>query len=45
VKMMLPHVDELRPIHNLESMSGLVQALSGQTVKGTDPKLRLRRAA
>jgi uncharacterized protein len=45
VKTMLPHVDELRPIHNLESMSGLVQALSGQTVKGTDPKLRLRRAA
>jgi uncharacterized protein len=45
VKTMLPHVDELRPIHNLESMSGLVQALSGQTAKGTDPKLRLRRAA
>jgi uncharacterized protein with von Willebrand factor type A (vWA) domain len=29
VKTMLPHVDELRPIHNLESMTGLVRALSG----------------
>ena len=25
---MLPHVDELRPIHNLESMAELVRALS-----------------
>ena len=34
VKTMLPHVDELRPIHNLESMTELVQALSGQRGKG-----------
>jgi len=45
VKTMLPHVDELRPIHNLESMTELVQALSGAAAKGTDPKLWLRRAA
>jgi uncharacterized protein len=45
VKTMLPHVDELRPIHNLESMTELVQALSGQAAKGTDPKLWRRRAA
>ncbi len=34
VKTMLPHVDELRPIHNLESMTELVQALSGHAAKG-----------
>jgi hypothetical protein len=45
VKTMLPHVDELRPIHNLESMTELVQALSGAAAKGTDPKLWLRPAA
>jgi uncharacterized protein with von Willebrand factor type A (vWA) domain len=28
IKMMLPHVDEFRPVHNLESMEGLVAALS-----------------
>ena len=44
VKTMLPHVDELRPIHNLESMTELVAALSG-AAKGSDPKLLLRRAA
>ena len=30
---MLPHVDELRPIHNLESMAELVRALSGATAR------------
>ena len=45
VKTMLPHVDELRPIHNLESMTELVKALSGHAAKGSDPKLWLRRAA
>jgi uncharacterized protein with von Willebrand factor type A (vWA) domain len=29
IKAMLPHVDELRPIHNLDSMQDLVRALSG----------------
>jgi uncharacterized protein with von Willebrand factor type A (vWA) domain len=29
VRTMLPYVDELRPIHNLDSMAGLVRALSG----------------
>jgi hypothetical protein len=28
IKMMLPHVDEFRPVHNLTSMEGLIQALS-----------------
>jgi uncharacterized protein with von Willebrand factor type A (vWA) domain len=45
VKAMLPHVDELRPIHNLESMADLVRALSGEPAKGYDPKAMLRRVA
>jgi len=45
VRTMLPHVDELRPIHNLESMSELVKALSDRTAKGHDPKQWLGRAA
>jgi len=28
IKMMLPHVDEFRPVHNLSSIEGLVKALS-----------------
>ena len=28
IKMMLPHVDEFRPVHNLKSMDGLIAALS-----------------
>ena len=45
VKTMLPHVDELRPIHNLESMAELVRSLSGQAAKDTDPKLWLKKVA
>jgi hypothetical protein len=45
VRTMLPHVDELRPIHNLESMAELVRALSGAQVKDYDPKLLLRHVA
>jgi uncharacterized protein with von Willebrand factor type A (vWA) domain len=28
IKMMLPHVDEFRPVHNLKSIEGLIEALS-----------------
>ena len=45
VQTMLPYVDELRPIHNLESMSELVRALSGAPAKGYDPKLMLKHIA
>jgi len=47
VQTMLPHVDELRPIHNLDSMAELVRALSGAPVKvkGYDPKHILRQVA
>ncbi|MEI7804760.1 MAG: VWA domain-containing protein [Hyphomicrobiales bacterium] len=43
VKAMLPHVDELWPIHNLESMSELVRALSALSVKDYDPKTWLKK--
>jgi uncharacterized protein len=42
VRTMLPHVDELRPIHNLDSMTELVRALSGTPAKRYDPKLMLK---
>jgi uncharacterized protein len=45
VQTMLPHVDELRPIHNLESMTDLVRALSGPSAKRYDPKHMLRQVA
>ena len=45
IKVMLPHVDEMRPIHNLESMQELCRALSGMGGRETDPKEWLRRVA
>jgi uncharacterized protein with von Willebrand factor type A (vWA) domain len=45
VRIMLPHVDELRPIHNLNSMTGLVRALSGAPAKGYNLKSLLRQVA
>ena len=45
VQTMLPHVDELRPIHNLKSITDLVRALSGASVKDFDPKHMLRQVA
>jgi uncharacterized protein len=44
IKAMLPHVDEFRPIHSLESMTELVAAM--QHGGGTsDPKAWLQRVA
>jgi uncharacterized protein with von Willebrand factor type A (vWA) domain len=33
VKAMLPHVDDFRPVHNLDSLAGLIEALSGDVRK------------
>ena len=30
IKMMLPHVDEFRPVHNLSSIEGLIKALASK---------------
>lgn len=43
IRTMVPHVDELRPIHNLDSMAGLVRALSARG-EG-DPKAWLKKVA
>ncbi|HVY56498.1 MAG TPA: VWA domain-containing protein [Xanthobacteraceae bacterium] len=45
VQVMLPHVDEFRPIHNLESMAELCRALSDGLRSSGNPKEWLRRAA
>jgi uncharacterized protein len=45
IKAMLPHVDEMRPIHNLESMAGLVAALERGGDSSADPKVWLRKVA
>ena len=45
IRSMLPHVDELRPIHNLESMAELVSALSTDGRRGGDPKAWLKKVA
>jgi uncharacterized protein with von Willebrand factor type A (vWA) domain len=42
VQAMLPHVDELRPVHNLDSMEALCRALAGRGAAG-DRKDGVRR--
>ncbi|THK38482.1 VWA domain-containing protein [Ensifer sp. MPMI2T] len=38
VRAMLPHVDEFRAVHNLESVAELVKSLSGQGTQDADPR-------
>jgi uncharacterized protein with von Willebrand factor type A (vWA) domain len=45
IRAMVPHVDELRPIHNLDSMGDLVRALSRGDTGGGDPRAWLKKAA
>jgi uncharacterized protein with von Willebrand factor type A (vWA) domain len=45
IKTMLPHVDEFRPIHNLDAMADLCHALSAQSARQADPKRWLQRVA
>jgi hypothetical protein len=45
IRAMLPHVDQLRPIHNLDSMRELVRALSAAGGPAGDPKGWLENAA
>lgn len=42
IRAMLRHVDEFRPVHNLESLSDLAAALSGARGRQGDPKRFLR---
>jgi uncharacterized protein with von Willebrand factor type A (vWA) domain len=45
IRAMLPYVDELRPIHNLDSMAELVRALSDRDARAGDPKAWLDKVA
>src|SRR5262245_3792346 len=45
IRTMLPHVDEFRAIHNLDSMAELVRALSHGGPRSADPKAWLKRVA
>ncbi|MCV3241277.1 vWA domain-containing protein [Mesorhizobium sp. ZC-5] len=41
VKAMLPHVDEFRPVHNLNALSDLVASLGAARTRQSDPRLWL----
>jgi uncharacterized protein with von Willebrand factor type A (vWA) domain len=45
IKAMLPHVDEFRPIHNLESIAALVAAFQGADGRAGDPKAWMQKVA
>ena len=45
IRAMLPHVDELRPIHNLDSMAELCRALSADGERGGERKALLKQVA
>jgi uncharacterized protein with von Willebrand factor type A (vWA) domain len=45
IRAMVPHVDQLRPIHNLDSMAELVRALSAKGGPSGNPKAWLEKAA
>jgi len=45
IRAMVPHVDQLRPIHNLESMAELVRALAAGGGPSGNPKAWLEKAA
>jgi len=45
IKTMLPHVDEFRPIHNLDSMAGLVASLRPGRGAAADPKSWMQKVA
>lgn len=44
IRTMLPHVDEMRPIHNLKRMEDLIAALGGAFDRRFDPKHWLKAA-
>jgi uncharacterized protein with von Willebrand factor type A (vWA) domain len=45
IRSMLPHVDEFRPIHNLDSVAALCRALATDSRAAGDPKAWLKRVA
>jgi uncharacterized protein len=45
IKTILPYVDEFRPIHNLESMSALVESFRRGNDRSADPKAWVQKVA
>jgi uncharacterized protein len=45
IKTMLPHVDEFRPIHDLDSMAALVASLQPGRAASADPKSWMQKVA
>jgi len=45
IKTMLPHVDEFRPIHNLDSIADLVAAFRPGGSGASDPKAWMHKVA
>lgn len=45
VRAIMPHVDEFRPVHSLDSLQDLAEALAGRTSPAHDPRRWLRAAA
>jgi uncharacterized protein with von Willebrand factor type A (vWA) domain len=45
VRAMLPHVDELRPVHNLNALSDLCASLSAGRARDSDPRRWLEQLA
>src|SRR5437763_620468 len=45
IRTMLPHVDEFRPIHNLEAIADLCRALSADAARPMSPRQWLRQVA
>jgi len=45
IKTMLPHVDEFRPIHNLDSIADLVASLQVSAGRAGDPKAWMQKVA
>jgi uncharacterized protein len=45
VQAMLPHVDEFRPVHNLDSLTDLVRSLSERGTRSQEGQAWLRKVA
>ncbi|WP_395688162.1 VWA domain-containing protein [Aestuariivirga sp.] len=44
IRAMMPHVDEFRPVHSLDSLADLATALTAASPAGAEPRRWLRRA-
>ena len=45
IRQMMPHVDEFRPVHNIQAMESLTKALDGRDHRDGDPRKWLKQIA